>query len=345
MPKHLCLILGNGFTIDLLHSLQLKDKIDVQNLFRFGAEVPWPATGAPGFLSFKHCPNLWNLGARAHCQSEDCMSLIEDIITCVNAYASKPATKKLPTGPSKPNDIYLFAYKELSAYLRSLFVWYDQQVPAVPDTASAWSWAKFIRWASASNDYDRITIITYNYDIWLERVLLKLGVPFQVGLLQTHSPATKITILKPHGSISFCHKKVRDKAAFSIQLNRDLLDGDTPDFEVKYDHLDENYLVNPIIPPAGEAGRLNHTWAGKIRTECHKAASDLKQTDEMIISGLSYWHVDRAELDEILNGCEPSLNLRLVNPHPTRTFIAVLTSIFENFVAFTSSRALEQYTK
>jgi hypothetical protein len=345
MPKHLCLILGNGFTLDLLHSIGLSDKIDVQNLFRFGAEVPWPATGAPGFLSFKHCPNLWNLGARAHCRPDECMSLIEDIITCVNAFASKPASKKPPAGPSKPNDIYLFAYKELSAYLRSLFVWYNQQFPDIPDTAADWSWAKFIKWASTSNEYDRITIVTYNYDVWLERVLLKLGISFQLGLLHPPSPTTRITILKPHGSISFCHKTVRDKAAFTILLNRDLLDGDLPDFEVKYANLDENYLVNPIIPPAGEAGRLNRTWAGKIRAACRTAAADLKQTDEMIISGLSYWHVDRAELDEILNGCEPSLNLRLINPNPTRTFIAVLTSIFENFVAFTSSRALEQYIK
>lgn len=103
MPKHLCIILGNGFTIDLLSSLNITDKVDVQNLFRFGAEVPWPATGAPGFLSFKHCPNLWNLGARAHCQTPDCMSLIEDIITCVNAYPRGGASRSLLRGVPSPS--------------------------------------------------------------------------------------------------------------------------------------------------------------------------------------------------------------------------------------------------
>lgn len=343
MAKKLCIVLGNGFTMDFIAQVKASEIVDVRNLFRFGAEVPWPVTGDPGFLSFKHCPNLWNLGARPHCESVECMSLIEDIITCVNAFASKPKTG-MSMGPTKPNDIYIFAYKELAAYLRSLFVWYDG-LTSVPDSITQWSWAKFFEWVNRSPDYDSVTVITYNYDVWLERVLMKLKIPFKIGLLEPDDAKTKIKILKPHGSISFCHKQVRDKAAFTIQQSRELIDGDLKDFEVKYNSLDENYLVNPIVPPAGESGRLNHSWAGKIREACRDTAKKLDHTDEMIVCGLSYWHVDRAELDELLNGCDPALNLRLINPNPSRTFVAVLTSIFSNFISFTSTRALERYIR
>jgi hypothetical protein len=128
MPKKLLVVLGNGFTIDFLRFLNgvegFGHGVDVSNLFKDGASVPWPTTGDPGFLSFKHCPNLWNLGARPNMSTVDSMRLIEDIITCVNVYALNPNKSKIGIKGS-PNDIYIYAYKELSSYLKELFVFYD----------------------------------------------------------------------------------------------------------------------------------------------------------------------------------------------------------------------------
>lgn len=82
------IILGNGFSIDLINHLQKKnliqDKIDLTNLFAAGEDVIWPGSDKPGFLSYQHCKNLWTLGGQPSVSKEDASSLIENIITCAN---------------------------------------------------------------------------------------------------------------------------------------------------------------------------------------------------------------------------------------------------------------------
>ncbi len=338
------MVVGNGFTIDFLTHLNFVDQIDVSNLFRFGSCVPWPSDGEPGFLSYKRCPHLWNLGARPNMPLPEAMALIEAIITCVNVFVSAPQGSRGRTPRSsdgRPNDLYIFGYKELALYLKHLFVHYDSKISQLPPEAAQWPWAKFLKRVHESNSYDRITIVDYNYDVWLERVLRQLEVPFVVGEIEPDSVGTKIRILKPHGSISFAHRTVRDREAFAISHNYELLDGAASDFTVRYDLLAENYLVNALIPPAGESGRFNHTWAGQIRSAAKPAAGALRREDELLLCGLSYWHVDRAELDELLVICDPATNVKMINPHPLRSMDAVLTSIFDNYISYTSTSVLE----
>ena len=344
MSKKLFLVLGNGFSIDFLSHIGLLKDIDVINLFRRGAEVPWPSTGMPGFLSFKHCPHLWNLGARPSMSAEDAMNLIEDIITCVNVYASKKATNTVGSG-YRPNEIYIRAYKELIQYMKHLFVFYNKQIEDVSEKAKNWPWFEFIKYANESAYYSEIVIVTYNYDVWLERILLDSSIPFNVGLVGNKTPGSKITILKPHGSISFIHNQKLDREAYDIESARNLLDGTTDDFSESYESLDEHYLVSALIPPAGDSSRFDHTWASQIRGAAKNKASMLSKDDEMIVCGLSYWHVDRSELDEIFVSCDPLLDVTMVNPNPQRTIDAVLTSIFSNFVTYPSSEILKEKVK
>ncbi len=133
-----------------------------------------------------------------------------------------------------------------------------------------------------------------------------------------------------------------DKDSYAIRLDKELHDGSATDFNVRYDLLDDNYLISALIPPAAESARLNHTWAAEIRTEAKKIASTLGENDEMILCGLSYWHVDRAELDELLVSCDPQINVTMVNPNPHRTISAVLTSVFSNFITYSGSETLKE---
>jgi len=340
LGKRLFIALGNGFTIDFLSYIGKKDEIDVVNLFRHGAEVPWPSTGMPGFLSFKHCPHLWNLGARPNMDASNAMQLIEDIITCVNVYASRD--NKTPLGRDyRPNDIYMYAYKELLQYLKHLFIFYNNKIKDISSSIKSWPWLKFIKNAYEQDYYSEIVIVTYNYDIWLERVLQKCKIPFNVCMSSDDSRG-KINILKPHGSISFLHKKEMDKDSYTINYDKELLDGSTEDFVIGYQNLDHNYLVSALIPPAGESERFKRAWARNIRKEAKSKAMDLKDEDEMIVCGLSYWHVDRAELDELFVSCDPLLNVTMVNPNPQRTISAVLTSIFSNYITYPGSDVLKE---
>jgi len=70
----------------------------------------------------------------------------------------------------------------------------------IPDDISNWSWAKFLLQLNSDSNIEEVTVVSYNYDIWLERVLLKLGIDFQVPLLS--SSGAKFQLFKPHGSIS-----------------------------------------------------------------------------------------------------------------------------------------------
>ena len=293
----------------------MASEVDVVNLFRQGDAVPWPADGKPGFLSFKHCPHLWNLGARSNMSVSECMGLIEDIITCVNVYASRE--KKIDIGSTdKPNNIYIYSYQELTLYLKHLFIYLNNKIPVIPEKVKDWSWLKFIKHINLSDEYDEIIIINYNYDVWLERILEKEKITFNIRLIGKQNKNAKIKIYKPHGSISFIHNAKLENDQFQIKLDGELSDGAVDDFDISYSNLDDNYLVNALIPPAGESARFNHTWAGEIKNKAEDAVSKLTERDEIIICGLSYWYVDRAELDKLIINLDRNINLTMINPNP-----------------------------
>jgi hypothetical protein len=336
MAKKLFLVIGNGFSIDFIRYIGRHDDIDVINLFNYGADVPWPVTGTPGFLSRKHCPNLWSLGARPAMDGAEGLALIEDIITCANIDASK----RHSGGVSNQSNIYGMAYKELVQYLRHLFVYYNCAIPDIPDSIEDWKWARYLMNCVNSDEYSEITIVSYNYDCWLERVFQKIGIPFKIGLIDANNHGIKITLIKPHGSITFIHKTSLDMESYSVGYERDLWDGSIGDFTAEYNNLARNHLVTALIPPAGESGRFQHAWSTQLRTEAKSRAAQMSVSDEIMVCGMSYWHVDRAELDELFNSFNSQIEIALVNPRPSRTLTAVLTSSFPKFVLYPSARIL-----
>ena len=395
MGKRLLLILGNGVTIDLIRHLDKASEIDTSNLFRCGSMVPWPGNGKPGFLSYKYCPNLWHLGARSTVNNDDALSLIEQIIQCANVYGA--AAFMDHALQRNPNDIHIKAYHELLLYLRYLFVYYDKKVgPLGAGQVENWPWLKIIRNAICQDVFSQVTVITYCYDIWLERALTALGVPFYISGFQS-PPATgkAVEILKPHGSISFCYKNELPKGAFTEIKQRDFLDhstAPTEDFTVQYDNLDRVFPLTPLIPPAGQSRRFGQYlsqdrnmapgdnlpvpeesiaagegtapsaleaasaamdkpageaisvggWAHTIREAAMDRAQTLTEGDELIIGGLSYWHVDRDEIDGLLAASHALANVKMVNPSTPNSLNAVLTSLFRNYIHFSSADVLSE---
>ncbi len=345
MSKNLLLLLGNGFTIDLIYhlrkTLEEASEIDVSNFFKYGAEVPWPVTNQPGFLSFQHCPNLWNLGARPNMDSQEANVLIEDIITCINVYASHPRKSDLL---NNDHDIYFSAYLELIAYLRSLFVFYNKKIDDIPDEALAWTWSEYLTKLVNEDRYEKINIVTYNYDIWLERLLTKLEIPFSINGFNNDAES-KIQIFKPHGSISFKHESIqRDHSSYKISDKKEIKDAPISEFHIDYENLEAYDLINALIPPAGDSNRIqqvDYSWSGTIHKNIIDTVEQMERDDDCIICGLSYWHVDRNELDSILVHCKASINMKMINPSPTRAFTAVLTSLFSNLIVYPNANILK----
>lgn len=331
------LIAGNGLSISMLNAAN--HGVDLSNLFSMGCDVTWPATGKPGFLSYEHCPNLWALGARQTTSTKNSYDVIEQIITAVNACC-------LADPASLEDGIYIRAYKELVAYLRYLFVHYDSTLHGLnffdsPEAASPIDW---LIEAARDENITAVDVVSFNYDAFLERTLQSNSVPFAIPLLD-EDQSHKVKIHKPHGSITFCGKTSIDTTAFSVNYEASFTEGGIDELAVKYDGLDKHYPLVGILPPAGESDRYKHRWIRQIWDKAIEAAKQLEENDLVVIYGLSYWHVDRKEIDMLLGEISRKARVISVNPFPNAHFEAVCCSLFKFYHSYSNPKQLARMIK
>jgi len=339
------LITGNGFSIDLVKKLKKESKIDLINLFRHGHAIKFPGEKRPGFLSFRHCPALWELGARSHKEPEDVNSLVEEIITCSNMlsdYLQHPSNNTKRSQLIQSDPIHIRAYFELVAYIRFLFIEYNNYIEndEIRDLVNSndWGWSEFLRKINVT-DRAKLTVVTYNYDIWLERVLDVLGIAYSIAGIKEIDGA-KIEIIKPHGSISFYSNE--SSQPFSISYSLDQLDLAVELESLKLEHSVMNKDTKSfLIPPAGDSSRQTSAgWATALRSRAENAAKALVDGDDVIICGMSYSHVDRKELDALLINLSHGVNFSFVNPSPPKDLNAVLMSLFKNYTVYMDSDSI-----
>lgn len=339
------IVVGNGTSIALANEIGIGDDVDLGNLFAKGSEVPWPYDSKPGFLSHKNTPALWQLGARPFSKREQSNQIIENIITCSNVFASMPSKKNT----QKVNSVYIQAYNELSKYLRHLFAYYDEKfvekLNSQPLLWDKWHILQFINRMNSNANIKEISVISYNYDILLERGLIYKSIPFELFGIDDRSQKSKsqkVTIYKPHGSISYIPKgKIMDKARFQISPDWNPNGLAMHDYVASYSNLNHPVLNEAIIPPAGESSRYNYAWANEIQKGIRDSFAKPSKDDVLIFCGLSYWSVDRLELDEIIKLFHSEGQVYSINPDPNHSFIAVLTTVFKNFVHFNNAKQLE----
>ncbi len=333
----LLVIAGNGMSISMLKNRAV-ESVDLVNLFASGGDVSWPATGKPGFLSYEHCPNLWALGARQTISAKATYEVIEQTITAVNACC-------LADPASLDDGIYIRAYKELVAYLRYLFVHYDNLLRQSQFFADerVYEPLDWLLEAIASASVTDIDVVSFNYDAILERALQTKGAQFSIPLLEDVQ-GSKVRIHKPHGSITFCGKRPIDRSAFSINYSGGtrFTEGGIRELEVRYEDLDGHFPMVGILPPAGDSERYKHRWIRQIWDQAIQAAASLQDNDVVILYGLSYWHVDRREIDLLL-GCVPrKARVISINPNPNPNFEAVCCSLFRSYHSYSNARQLKR---
>lgn len=341
----LYIILGNGFSIDTIERINKREEIDLFNLFKKGAYVRWPKNNGSSFLSYKHCKSLWTLGARTTLSNKEANDLIENIITCSNVYllAKENMVEKgiMPNNDNNSIDnIYISAYGELTTYLRYLMIYYNKKIN---DKELKEANIPLIKYINDNYDkYSEIVIITYNYDIILERLLKINDLEFNIECFEKKD--SKIKIYKPHGSISFSYNRKFDEFEdFNIGYNEidNLGELNINEFELKYSFDEDFPKYNAIIPPAGDANRFKMAWAKVVRNELKNSISKSQEGDDVIVFGMSYWHVDRMEIDEIITSLNSNIDIKYINPYPNKTLDSVLTSLFKNYIHIENSELLE----
>jgi hypothetical protein len=173
----------------------------------------------------------------------------------------------------------------------------------------------------------------------LERSLHEKGVNFSIPLLDER-PGAKLRIHKPHGSITFCGTTAVDKSAFEISYNSRFTEGGISKLKVQYTGLDQNFPLVGILPPAGDSERYRHRWIRQIWDKVIEAAQHLVEGDLVVLYGLSYWHVDRREIDMLLSKVSRKARVISVNPYPNPHFEAVCCSLFKMYHSYASSKQL-----
>lgn len=339
MKRKFLFVLGNGFTIDFLQNVVGRsNQIDVSNLFSNGDLVPWHNESGIGYLSYKHCKVLWTLGIRPTLNIDEARNYFEQIISCANFFF----TDKKEFKNSEDNNLYIEAYFELVRYLKSLFIYYDSLVditkPEIKKNLRNWEWCKIIKALHKDPNVERIIIVTYNYDIFLERILSELGMPFFIKPFTSkenkHRSDCKIILYKPHGSISFSYKiqspVTQSRTSFPIPIT--LVELNDFSISIEKGKLTTMDTFIAIVPPSGDSLRLNYKWAEQIQTSLHEDVKLLDDDTSVVINGLSYWHVDRLEIDKILLNLSPKVrDIIYVDPYPSKVLTAVLGSKFANF--------------
>lgn len=338
--KRLYIILGNGFSIDVVNRLNKEKEIDLINLFTNGDQVKWPNEENIPFLCYKHCKALWSLGARTTLNTEEAKCIIKNIVTCSNVYLRakenfiKYRKDHLYNGSNfnKIRNVYIAAYGELIFYLRYLMITYNDKIDDLELNNVNSPLIKYI--IDNKDKYEEIVIITYNYDIFLERILNVNNIEFNIQTLENNDEC-KIKIYKPHGSISFVYKKGLDnKNLFKINYSQiDMIKNiDSTDFKISYIYENENPKFSAIVPPYGDGVRYKMNWLEGIRKEIIKKVSESCKCDEAVFFGVSYCHEDRRELDEIISNLHNECLIKYIDPMPNISLDAVLTSLFTKYI-------------
>ena len=313
------LILGNGFSIDFISQIKNDNKnndeiqnISLTNLFFNGDKVacPWDKN-EKGLLSFENCPNLWTLGARPDISTEKANSIILDIVTSTNAFLRYKDYSNDIRLENIDGKIYLCAYCELKEYIKSLMMYYNNLITdkCIENTIkkTKWGWKKIFE--EINTPGIKTNIITYNYDLWLERILNVMKVDYDL----LGDTGKNINIIKPHGSIDFVNKMEKKSPFEEIFYN--LNDSITiNDIELKI--APEKRSI--IIPPAGESIKAGN-WSKDMRDKSFTCAKNIEKNDKIIICGISYWNVDRYEIDKLLCAVDSDCQIYFINPNPPVT--------------------------
>ena len=320
-------VLGNGFSIDLVRKLNADDSIDLFNLFSKGDNIPTDDVG--GYLSSRFCENLCEHGLSPKICKLTASDYMNEIITSFNVYAKWNKKFHMTTRSSIGNK-YIETYNQLNKYLKKLFIYYDSLISdeRLLELIKNENIALINNIKLELEQHSHIDIITYNYDIFLERLLDLCGIRYNVDGFNYDSK-NRITIYKPHGSINF------DLIQSKYEVN--MIEGLTKSIDkfkiTNRNDLSYEFKISALIPPFGDANQNANGWIGAIQQGINNLI--VSESDEVYFFGLSYGEIDRNEIDEILIKIPERTKVFYINPKPTRAFDYVLKTMFKNYKQLT----------
>ncbi len=209
---------------------------------------------------------------------------------------------------------------QLRVFLIHFFVEFSKST--TNKNLSGWAWASWLRYNFINLGF----VINFNYDTIFEQALLP---PFYLEYsniipLQFMGSASKIEIFKPHGSINFGYRQLVDfgNPEMSIyESDMTFLINDFPVNLLKTSNLSSERSNADIVLP-GEMTKIREFQNVVVGYGRLKLRSN--QFRKCIIAGISYWDVDRPEINEIIDDLPPHCEIKIVNPTPPSDLIRYL---------------------
>ena len=194
---------------------------------------------------------------------------------------------------------------ELRHYLALAYATF--QIAANKVNLSEWRWHKYFR----ANAYRFIGACSFNYDTVLERSWKEVGIGATRICLENEEGS--VPIAKPHGSMDF-----DDRHGIALQRGYPLRNATALNNISPLYSLRESELLSPrghveLVPPARASQITEFSWVADGYKWIKQVAPSIRRC---IFIGLSYWPVDKPELDTIFHSLRSDTQIVVANPSP-----------------------------
>lgn len=299
------LIVGNGLTLDLCFG---HGAVDL-GTWNTSSPLGWPVMmpSAPDVFLRERLPEF---NAAVHeFQTQTPSASDFDVIDSIAQRYFASAMAPYPV---------VQAYVEMRHYLALAYSTFQAAVDRVDLTS--WRWVSYFR----SLGRDLVAAFSFNYDLVLERALEAAGISYaRVGLWEEVGGRTMI--VKPHGSIDF---ELQDRTVAFI--------GREPSYpmpnlinrvnsgikRLARDDLLRVRISPELIPPMQAATARDYQWVSPGFETFSSQGPQI--TGTCVLAGISYWPVDRPEIDELIDMLLPDTRIIVANPNPADDLLTAL---------------------
>jgi len=187
------------------------------------------------------------------------------------------------------------------------------------DKIKKWKWTQWFK----ENKKSCQLAISLNYDLALERSLYYANISYR--RIGTDEPLGKVPILKPHGSIDFdlpdyaIYCPIEQRWGVTTSLN----DAQYVKTIPKADWLLPRMEAD-LIPPSMHNIQRGLSWINEMFNIYTMQAGKI---NALIIVGISYWEVDRPEIDFFLRRLNSKAKIFIMNKTPNPKLLQKIESL------------------
>jgi hypothetical protein len=201
---------------------------------------------------------------------------------------------------------------EMRHFLALAYATFQQQADQI-DWGS-WSWLEIVRTLGS-----RLKVVaSFNYELGFERALETSQVQhWRVGLDQPNG----LPVVKPHGSIDAALHPNSIVAPVGYPLANCIDRNDAPLVRLQKGQWLLPRTEVDIVLPLEESPYLDYQWVRPAYELFRRLGHAL---DTLVVVGISYWAVDRPEIDYLLDSVNAGAKVFLVNPRPPKDLMTKL---------------------